>query len=250
MTALDLSNHGRLRSDVEMAREGYLYDEYPFAEQISRFALCMTRIDVAYGKGGRYRYGMKRGASTWSRAGQGDGPALECGGFVNLIWYAMGVFDGDAFNYRGLRSVERDTPFYKEAAGQNPKYKENWIPGKKRTITELNGMSAWAQTPVLLFFRKEFTPVYDELWPKVADNIFFTYKGTDGWHFHGGVWVRTNDDEGLVHSSPASAWDPQDGPKYTSHSSAYWTKYLEPQRRLFVERFGAAATRHVKEKET
>ena len=236
--------HNRLRGYIEAGREGVVYPNMSYREKVSYYALALTRMGLVYGHGGRYRmYSEHDEPATWSRAGQSGGPALECGGFVEMILYAMGKIDSDIFNYRGLRAVEHGTEFYRQAAGKEEDYKENWIPDYGTTITELNDIGVWAQTPLLLFFREEFVPIAGDVWPKAGDCLFFASKDTHGWHFHAGIWIRTAHEEGLVHSSPASKWDAKDGPKYTDHDSDYWKDFLAPQRRIWLERFGASTTR-------
>ena len=244
MTALETAMHNRLRGSIKMMREGYFYPGLPLAEQMSYFALMLIGMGIAYGHGGRYKMGSEHDEpATWSRAGQDGGPALECAGFVEMLMYAMDKIDSDIFNYRGLRPVEHGTEFYRQAAGKEEDYKENWIPDYGTTITELNDIGVWAQTPLLLFYRKEFVPIAGDVWPKAGDCLFFASKDTRGWHFHTGGWVETPSKQGLVHSSPASKWDAKDGPKYTDHDSDYWKDFLAPQRRIWLEQFGASTTR-------
>jgi hypothetical protein len=231
-----------------MAREGVLYSGMDFRKKVSYFALELTRLGIAYGTGGRYAMQSEHDEpATWSRqAKQGDmPPALECAGFVEMILYGLKQIDGDIFNYRGLRKVPWGTEFYERAALGDHNYEPNWIPGARRpaTITELNGMGAWAQTPVLLFFRYEFEPLGKETPLLPGDVLSFMSHDRAGYHFHSAIWIKTERDEGLAHSSPSSNWDGKDGPKYTPLESPYYQFFLFPMRLRFEERFGASVVR-------
>lgn len=240
--------HKKLRGHIELARSGELYPDMSYQDKVSYFALELTRLGIRYGTGGRYQsYGNGKDPVTSSRfEKQGDSPpALECAGFVEMLLYGLGQIEGDIFNYRGLRVVPWDTEFYKWAALDDHTYEPNWIPGPRRmaTITELNDMGAWAQTPVLLYFRQEFEPIETAASVQAGDVISFMSKDRKGYHFHSGIWIQTEHEWGLVHSSPNSGWDPKDGPKYTPADSDYYQDFLQPMKVFFARHFGAAVTR-------
>jgi len=242
----NLLKHKKLRSVVSMTRTGHLWPDMTWREKVSYFALELTRMGIGYGIGGRYNMeGEDDDPATWSRfEKQGDSPPkLECAGFVEMVLYGLKQIEEDIFNYRGLRFVPWDTEFYKRAALGDHNYEPNWIPGRRRpaTITELNEMGAWAQTPVLLFFREEFEPAAGR--PQPGDVLSFMSHDHQGYHFHSAIWIETANERGIVHSSPNSGWDPADGPKYTPAVSNYYRDFLRPQQHNFERMFGAAVTR-------
>ena len=237
--------HAQLRSYIEMMRQGFIYQEDDWHKQLSHFCMSLTQLETRYAHGGRYNMRNEE-AATWSRKAQGDSPpGVECAGFVEMVLYGLKEIEGDIFNYRGLRRVSSVTKFYREAmkASGFPDYKEKWIPDGGKTITDYNGMGEWAQTPYLLYFRKEMAPIAGDMWPHPGDCVYFLYKDGRGFHTHVGIWVLLSATEGLVHSSPSSGWDDKDGPKFTPCDSKYWTGFLEPQRTMWEEYFGASATR-------
>lgn len=240
--------HNNLRGHVALARDGELYPDLPYQERASYLALVFTRLGLTYGTGGRYAMESTHDEpATWSRfVKQADAPpALECAGFVEMILYVLGIIDGGIFTYRGLREVPSDTSFYSRASHGDPDYQVEWIPGEGRpkTITELNGMGAWAQTPVLLFFDRHFRALKESEPLAAGDVLNFMNHDRGGYHFHSGIWVETSAKHGLVHSSPSSRWDEEDGPKYTPVDSRYFLDFLQPQQSDFARMFGSAATR-------
>lgn len=239
--------HARLRSIINLARDGQLWPGMSYQERVSYVALQLTRLGAVYGKGGRYCIEGNGEQATRSRfVDQGDSPpALECAGFVEMALYGLGQINDDIFTYRGLRPVPRDTQFACRAKLGDGSISENWIPGKHRapTMTELNDMGEWAQTPILLFFRQEFEPVGNEEPIAPGDVISFMSRNRAGYHFHSGIWIKTANEEGLVHSSPSSDWDGKSGPKYTPIESPYYQFFLFPMKEQFARHFGASVTR-------
>lgn len=257
---MDILKHKSLRGVIEQTRNGHLWPDpdYTWRDKVSYLALQLTRMDLVYGTGGRYEMQADGDdPATWSRfVKQGPGPALECAGFVEMILYALGVIDREIFTYRSLRGVPRNTPFFRSAARNagvaENHYEPEWIPNPSKarpreepmTITELNGMGAWAQTPVLLFFDEHFYPLEQDEPMAAGDVLSFMSKDRSGaHHFHSAIWIETTSEHGIVHSSPSSRWDRKDGAKFTPVSSRYMLDFLQPQQRTFARCFGSAATR-------
>ena len=239
---MNLLKHKKLRALINQTRNGTLWppEHYDFRDRASYLALLLTREGLVYGTGGRYQFlDDSEEPATWSRfVKQGEAPALECAGFIEMILYGLGVIDREIFTYRELREVPETTRF---RAGQAS---INWIPGENRppTITEENGMGAWAQTPVLLYFDNHFEPISMTEPICAGDVLSFMSRDDSGYHFHSAIWIEASE-HGIVHSSPSSAWDRKDGAKFTPVDSKYFRDFLQPQQRTFAAMFGSAVTR-------
>lgn len=247
---MDLLKHKKLRALVNQTRNGTLWppEHYDFQDRASYLALQLTREGLVYGTGGRYEF-VEEGDQAVTRSRfvkQGEAPALECAGFIEMILYALGVINEPIFTYRSLRQVPRDSNFYRIAREEGaPLEREpNWIPGSNRmpTITELNGMGDWAQTPVLLYFDERFEPIEQVEPMRAGDVLSFMSRDDSGYHFHSAIWIEASE-HGIVHSSPSSAWDRKDGAKFTPVDSKYFRDFLQPQQRTFAAMFGSAVTR-------
>ena len=258
LSDLNKRNHNALRSYIRLVSDYDIYQDLPFPDRINRTALSITNIPSLYSKGGRVFFWSlpdePATASYWHRQYQGDKPpGFECAGFIEMLLLALKVVSGDIFdqNPRDLREVPRDTKFYKEAAGKKQGYVVSWDPRQGSSIIRDAGISeaGWPQTVHLMFYRREFEPVYDGMHPRIGDLVFFMYRGTDKqYHFHVGLWgYRTiasgHRIEGLIHSSPSSSYDQKDGPKFTRFDESYYKDFLEPQRGMWAEWFGTSLAR-------
>ncbi len=227
--------------------------------RLNYIGLALTQMKINYGigekdiKGGaRFRIHKlsfsSNAPATWKRGKKwgNNPPGLECGFFVELILYMAGITNGYILNYRGLRDVPKSSKLFKEASRWDSNYKVNWVPTKKNshTIIEDAGLcKAWAMTPHLLYFRREFVPVDI---PKVGDLIFMTERNIqDGWSAHVGIWGQDKTGEGIIHSTPiVSKYAVREsGPKFTRLSDPYFTEYLKPQMKKWERWFGSCATR-------
>lgn len=258
LSDLNRRNHNALRNYLRLIHDYDIYRDLPFPERINRAALTIINLSALYIFGGRILFDSlpdePATASYWDRQYQGDKPpGFECAGFIEMLLLALRVVSGNIFDHnpRDLREVPRDTKFYFEAADKNQGYKVNWDPRGGSSIFKDSGISesGWPQTVHLLFFRREFEPVYDGMWPHIGDLVFFMNRGTDKkYHFHVGLWgYRTVPDghriEGLIHSSPSSPWDKKDGAKLTRFDEPYYKSFLEPQRGMWAEWFGTSIVR-------
>ena len=246
--------HNGLREYIRLIREQDIYNDLYFPDRINRAALSIANTPTKYWHGGRLMIDSKRDEpitrSFWHRKFQGDVvPGFECAGLIEALLYALGVLDKPIFTYQlaDLRKVPKDTKFYKEAADKKQGYKVNWNPQAGPTIYKDSGISdnPWAQTVHLLFFRKEFEPVYSGMWPELGDLVFFAYHGTDRqWHFHVGLWGYNSylGREGLIHSSPGYGKNKRSGVQFTPHDSDFYG-WLEPQRGMWAEWFGTSLVR-------
>lgn len=253
LSETNLFYHNSLRDYLYYVRRFHIYDDFPFAERINRVALSIVRTPTRYHQGGRLVIGSRRDhpitRSFWDQKFQGDAvPGFECAGFIEALLYALGIIDGNIFDYRldGLREVPKDTKFYREAEDKKQGYQVNWNPQIGPTIYQDSGISEspWAQTVHLLFFRKEFQPVYDGMNPRVGDLVFFAYRGIDRqYHFHVGVWGTSRNDEGLIHSSPGYGKGKINGVQFTPALSDFY-RWLHPQRAIWAEWFGASLVRY------
>ena len=258
LSDLNKRNHNALRNYIRLVSDYDIYRDLPFPERINRVALSVTNIPALYINGGRVLFDSLSDepvtASYWHRKYQGNKPpGFECAGFMEMLLLTLRLVSGDIFdqNPRDLREVPRDTKFYKEAAGKKQGYKVSWDPRGGSSVIKDAGISeaGWPQTVHLLFFRREFEPVYDGMNPQIGNLVFFMNRGTDKqYHFHVGLWgYRTIDGghriEGLIHSSPSNPWDKEDGPKFTQFDRSYYRDFLEPQRGMWAEWFGTSLTR-------
>tara|TARA_Y100000310_G_scaffold47500_2_gene44058 strand:- start:1011 stop:1802 length:792 start_codon:yes stop_codon:yes gene_type:complete len=248
--------HSDFRNWITATRRQEVFEDMRPAERLAFTAECLTHFGITYGAGDKdsiggsfYLFGSERGAATWKRNlrnWKNERPGLECAGFVECAMYAAGLIDGSMLNYRGLRQVPRNIKLYREAAGVQKYYTVNWIPTETRTtITQDAGLTGpWPSVVQLMFFREEFEPIANGVYPHVGDLVFFLYKDTKGWHVHVGIWAAIDGEDGLIHSSPFwKDYSSFSGPKFTRISDKYYRNYLEPQRKTWGEWFGASVVR-------
>tara|TARA_Y100000310_G_scaffold298435_1_gene332384 strand:- start:101 stop:838 length:738 start_codon:yes stop_codon:yes gene_type:complete len=239
-------SHEKVRGLIEICREGGILEMTAPDRRMGHLGYALGGVEAGYKQGGRYRRGSKDGPATWSRsAHEHIRPYFDCAGFVEALLYGCEFIDTDLFSHNRMRRVSRISKFYKNAALGDVEYRENWIPSTTRpaTITELNQMGEWPQTPYLLFFREEFVEVNGLTSPHPGDCVFMLSKDSQGYHTHVGVWAQFDVGEGLVHCSPASKWDEKDGPKYTMQETDYWQKFLLPMTETWADMFGCHITR-------
>ncbi len=253
--------HDDLRNYVEILRRRHLFDWMAPNQRLATVALELTRFGIGYGLGeddlyggAFYQFHRADGPATfkWKYPKWGEAPpGLECAGFVEAALYAAGITGGRILTYRGLRDVSEKTKLYQEASAGESDYVVHWIPkyrdGKqiRRTITQDAGLTeAWPNTPQLTFFRQEFVPRYQSIYPHIGDLVFFQYKDARGWHVHVGIWGHFHGEDGLIHSSPK--WGNKSktsGPKFTPTNDPYYKRFLYPQRNSWSEWFGTSVVK-------
>ena len=256
LSAENAIQHTDLRNWITATRRQRVFDDMAPPQRLAFVAECLTHFGITYGAGDAdtiggsfYAFRNERGTATYKRNlrnWKNEPPGLECAGFVECAMYAAGLVDSAMLTYRGLRQVPHNTKLFREASAGQEYYTVNWIPTEtKTTITLDAGLTgAWPSVVQLMFFREEFEPIANGVYPHAGDLVFFLYKDTSGWHVHVGIWATVGGEDGLIHSSPL--WEglsPFSGPKFTRASDKYYWNYLEPQRKTWAEWFNASVVR-------